>query len=233
MPKYKTIYADPPWAETGGGKIKRGADRHYSLMSVHEILSMSPFVKNLSEVNCHLYLWVTNNFLSPGLQVMERWGFTYKTMITWKKDRFGLGQYFRGITEHCLFGVKGVLPYKSSEGKRQQGVTGFDAPRKKHSEKPEEMRQMIEKVSYPSYIELFARKETPGWDVWGNEVGLTLPESKPVVDVQEGKKFTDVTTPPNENPSLNAEPGRVFILCPHCKKTKIENKNCPFCKLFS
>lgn len=67
--KYKTIYADPPWPEYGGGKIKRGADRHYQLMSVKEIMSLP--VSNISEDNAHLYLWVTNSFLPSGLEVMK------------------------------------------------------------------------------------------------------------------------------------------------------------------
>jgi N6-adenosine-specific RNA methylase IME4 len=166
--KYKTIYADPPWYEVGGGKSKRGADRYYSIMKTKEIMAIP--VQDLAEDNCHLYLWVTNNFLNDGLKVMEAWGFKYKTIITWHKDTVGLGQYFRGMTEHCLFGVKGSLPYKIIDGKRQQGITCFNAPKKKHSEKPEEMRKMIETVSYGDYIELFARKTSPGWDVWGNEV---------------------------------------------------------------
>lgn len=107
--------------------------------------------------------------------MMKAWGFNYVTMITWFKDgQPGLGQYYRGLTEHCMFGRKGKLPYKVVEGKRQQGVTGFVAPRGKHSEKPKNMRQMIEKVSYPSYIELFARQTAPGWDVWGNEVESSI-----------------------------------------------------------
>lgn len=166
--KYKTIYADPPWPEYGGGRIKRGADKHYSLMTVKEIMFLP--VQNIADENCHLYLWTTNNYLPYALEVMKAWGFKYKTTITWVKDRIGLGQYYRGITEHCLFGVKGNLPYKIIEGKRQQGKTVIIAPKTRHSEKPEEMRDMIEKVSYPPYIELFARQEVIGWDVWGNEV---------------------------------------------------------------
>lgn len=166
--KYKTIYADPPWKESGGGKIKRGADRHYPLMSTKDIMALP--VQNLADDNCHLYLWVTNNFLQDGLKVMEAWGFRYVTMITWTKDRIGLGQYYRGLTEHCLFGVKGVLPYKIKNGKRQQGTTGFYAPKGRHSAKPQEMRDMIQKVSYQPAIELFAREQHKGWHVWGNEV---------------------------------------------------------------
>jgi len=168
--KYHTIYADPPWNERGGGKIKRGADRHYPLMKTKDIIDMADFINEISYENCHLYLWVTNNFLPDGLKVMEEWGFRYVTIITWMKDKVGLGQYFRGNTESCLFGVKGKLPYKNTNGKREQGVTGFTASRENHSQKPEYMREMIERVSYPPYIELFARKESPNWDVWGNEV---------------------------------------------------------------
>ena len=28
---------DPPWYETGGGKIKRGADRHYDLVKTPDL----------------------------------------------------------------------------------------------------------------------------------------------------------------------------------------------------
>ena len=169
--KYQIILADPPWPETGGGKIKRGADNHYPLMSVNEIAQLP--IGDIADANAHLYLWVTNNFLPSGLLVMASWGFKYKTCITWVKDRFGLGQYFRGQTEHCLFGVRGMLPYKTIDGKRQQGITFIYAKRTKHSKKPEEMKQMIEKVSdRPGLlkIELFARERTEGWDAWGNEI---------------------------------------------------------------
>lgn len=167
--KYRTVYADPPWMERGGGKIKRGADRHYPLMKTKDIKALP--VSQMAEENAHLYLWVTNNFLKDGLEVMEAWGFRYVTMVTWAKDRIGLGQYFRGQTEHILFGVKGSLPYKTDEqGKRQQGTTLLTAKRLEHSRKPEEFRQLVEKVSYGPYVELFARRPAEGWHVWGNQV---------------------------------------------------------------
>jgi N6-adenosine-specific RNA methylase IME4 len=167
---YDIIYADPPWMEVGGGKIKRGADAHYSLMKTQDIINLQV----PSNDNAHLYLWVTNNKLQDGLDVMKAWGFTYKTVITWMKDRFGLGQYFRGITEHCLFGVKGNLPYKIVNGKRQQGVTGFIASRTVHSQKPDDMIAMINKVSYiegMKRLEIFAREKREGWDSLGYGVG--------------------------------------------------------------
>ena len=167
---FRTIYADPPWNERGGGKIVRGAQRHYDLMTTPEIKLLGQEVSRVAETNAHLYLWVTNNFMESGLEVMATWGFTYKTMISWFKDRIGLGQYFRGLTEHCLFGVRGNLPYRTTaEGKRAQGVTGFAAPRREHSVKPGEMRQQIELVSYAPFLELFARAPAPGWEAWGLE----------------------------------------------------------------
>ena len=166
--RYKTIYADPPWWEVGGGKIKRGADKHYLLMKTTEICKLP--VVDLADENCHLYLWATNNHLPDAFKVIDAWGFRYITCITWNKDRIGLGQYFRGNTEHCLFAVKGNLPYKILNGKRAQGVTGFYEPKREHSRKPEKMRQMIELVSYPPRIELFAREVFDGWDYWGNEI---------------------------------------------------------------
>lgn len=168
--KYKTVYIDPPWPERGGGKIKRGADRHYSLMSIKEIAAL-PVESLVDEEGCHLYMWVTNNFLEKGLDLVKKWGFTYITLITWNKDRIGLGQYYRGLTEHCIFATtKKRLPYKVINGRRAQGTTGFYEPKTIHSRKPKAMRTMIENVSYEPRIELFAREILDGWDCWGNEL---------------------------------------------------------------
>lgn len=116
------IHRGPKW----GGRIRRGADRHYDLMSVREIKAL-PIASLADPDGCHLYLWATNNYLPAALECLNEWGFQYVTLITWLKDRQGLGQYFRGLTEHCIFArTKKCLPYRlTSEGKRCQGVTGF------------------------------------------------------------------------------------------------------------
>lgn len=173
--KAKTLYLDVPWPERGGGKIKRGADRHYELMSIKEIMNLN--VNKIAAKNCHLYMWSTNNYLYDAFKIIEHWGFRYITTITWVKDRISLGQYYRGLTEHCLFAVKGKLPYKIINGKRQQGRTAILVKKKKHSQKPNAMRKMIETVSYPPYVELFARKKVKGWICLGNEIdGKNLKE---------------------------------------------------------
>jgi N6-adenosine-specific RNA methylase IME4 len=176
--KYGTVIADPPWPEYGGGKIKRGADRHYPLMKVEEIAALGPMVEAMTLEDAHLYLWITNNYLSEGLTVMLAWGFTYVTMITWyKHGRAGLGQYFRGVTEHVLFGRKGMPPYRTrADGKRAQGLTGFIAPRGEHSQKPPHIHDWAEQISPGPYLEMFARSRRKGWDAWGNEAPMTLEE---------------------------------------------------------
>lgn len=182
MKRYRTIYADPPWAERGAGQVVRGAQRHYPLMETKQIQALSfggVHVADLAEDNAHLYLWATNNFLPDALEVIKAWRFEYKTCITWAKDKIGLGQYYRGQTEHCLFAVRGMVPYRSIDGpegpKRAQGSTLITAPRGEHSVKPDRMRAMVEIVSAGPYLELFARHKMPGWDTIGNEalrVGL-------------------------------------------------------------
>lgn len=174
MTLFSTGLADPPWPEKGGGKVKRGADRHYPVMSVDDICALR--VGELFAPDAHLYLWVTNNFLPAGLRVMAAWGFRYVTNLVWGKVKDGrvqqgLGQYFRGSHELLLFGVRGSVPYRTlDDGKRAQGSTLLLAPRSKHSRKPEGFRQLIERVSPGPYLELFAREPASGWAVWGNEV---------------------------------------------------------------
>lgn len=168
--RYPTVYWDPPWPERGGGKIKRGADRHYPTMTVRQIHAFD--LDRWAAPDCHLYTWTTNTYLEDALETIRLRGFRFITPITWIKDRMGLGQYYRGLTEHCLFAVRGRIPYQLTEdGRRRQGLTGIiAAPKGRHSEKPAEMRRMIEVVSPGPRIEIFARERFPGWDAWGNEV---------------------------------------------------------------
>lgn len=171
--RYGTIIADPPWPERGGGRIVRGAQQHYPLMTVEEIrlVMIRHTLDGRAAPDSHLYLWVTNNFLPSGFAVMAACDYRYVTCITWFKDRVGLGQYFRGVTEHCLFGVRGRPGYRfMPSGTRAQGRTGFSAPRQAHSQKPNQIHMWAEIVSPGPYLELFARAQRPGWDAWGNEL---------------------------------------------------------------
>jgi N6-adenosine-specific RNA methylase IME4 len=132
-------------------------------MSVGEICALP--VKQLVAEDAHLWLWVTNSTIHAGRQVMDAWGFSYRSILTWIKPRFGLGQYLRSQTEHLLLGVRGHAPI----GFRGQG-SWFYAPVQEHSHKPEEQYAIIERCSPGPYLELFARRRRSGWDAWGNEI---------------------------------------------------------------
>ena len=97
MLEYRTLLLDPPWNETGGGKIRRGADRHYPLIKKKDMLPT--ILKGINEKgriadSAHCYLWVTNNFLKDGIDLLEGLGFRYITNIVWVKDRFGFAKRF-------------------------------------------------------------------------------------------------------------------------------------------
>lgn len=163
---YRTIVIDPPWPERGGGVIKRGADRHYPLVDVLDMPTLIIRAEAYQPAaNAHLYLWVTNTHLPDGLGLMAAIGFRYITTLTWAKDRIGLGQYWRGRTEHVLFGVRGRLPIPSD----RRLSTLFRADRDDHSSKPDRFYEIVEQVSPSPRLEMFARRRRVGWDVWGDE----------------------------------------------------------------
>ena len=158
---YRTVLADPPWDVQQKGML--GANHHYSLMTLRQICRLD--VGSLATQNAHLWLWVTNATLKSGHEVLESWGFTYRSCLTWVKPVFGLGLYLRTATEHLFLGTRGKAPILF----RSQPSWLF-APRQEHSHKPEEQYSVIERCSPGPYLELFARRRRSGWDVWGNEL---------------------------------------------------------------
>lgn len=161
---FKTILADPPWDVEQKGV--RGAQGHYSLMTLEAIKAMP--VGDLAAEDAHCWLWVTNATLRAGYDVMEEWGFTPRSPLTWVKPRIGLGTYLRNSTEHLILGTRGKAPVNF----RAQ-PTWMLAPLQGHSHKPEEQYAVIERVSSGPYLELFARRRPPSasdWKVWGNQI---------------------------------------------------------------
>jgi len=149
--KFRTLVIDPPW-DYGSLSLAGRAAPRYATMSHDELLALD--VGQWAEENCHLYLWVTNNFMTRGVELMERWGFQHKTVLTWIKPRWGLGSYFRNSTEHALFGVRGDLRTRSDSI-----ATHFEAPMGQHSEKPEEFYSIVRTASHGPYGEVFQRQE--------------------------------------------------------------------------
>lgn len=162
--QFATILADPPWDIQQ--KSKWGARDHYNLMTLRAIKALP--VGDLATPNAHLWLWVTNATLRAGYDVMEAWGFTARSPLTWIKPRLGLGNYLRNATEHLILGTRGKAPVRY----RAQPTWMF-APLQEHSHKPEEQYAVIERISDGPFLELFARRRPPSnadWSVWGNEI---------------------------------------------------------------
>lgn len=177
VPRFRTIYADPPWQfsnRTGKMAPEHRRLHRYQTMALQEICALP--VPEVADVPSHLYLWVPNALLPWGLAVMEKWGFTYKTNLVWYKirkdggpDGRGVGFYFRNVTEILLFGVRGGLR-TLPPGRRAVNV--IETRKREHSRKPDEFYSQIERCSPPPYLELFARHPRPGWVQWGDEIRL-------------------------------------------------------------
>ncbi len=159
--KFATITMDPPWALEDDNAFGR-ASPDFGLMDVPALAALP--VERLADVDCHLYCWITNRMLPHGFQLFEKWGFRYVGCLTWCKPSIGIGTYFRGSTEHVLFGVRG-----SQMLKRKDIGTWFAAPRGPdgHSSKPPSFYDLVENCSPGPYLEMFSRTERKGWSMWG------------------------------------------------------------------
>ena len=173
--RYKTILADPPWQfQNRTGKMAPEHKRlnRYPTMTLDDIKNLP--VNDIADDQSHLYLWVPNALLPEGLEVMKAWGFQYKTNLIWEKvrkdggpDGRGVGFYFRNVTEVLLFGIKGKNNRTLQPGRTQ--VNLIRSMKREHSRKPDEFINLIEKCSNAPFLELFARGQREGWDLWGNQ----------------------------------------------------------------
>jgi N6-adenosine-specific RNA methylase IME4 len=186
--EYRVIYADPPWrfatySDKGKG---RSAEAHYDCLSLEEIKALP--VADWAARDAVLLLWATDPLLPRALEVIEAWGFAYKTVgFYWVKlnksaapimlgngpllserDFFtGLGFWTRANPEPCLLATRGHP--KRVAGDVQKLLI---APRRQHSRKPQDAYERIERLLPGPYLEIFARQSRPGWDGWGNQPGL-------------------------------------------------------------
>ena len=171
--KYNIVYADPPWQYNDKG-CNGNAQKHYSTMKLTEICDLP--INSIADKDCVLFLWSTYPMLINAMQVIDSWGFKYKTLgFQWvKRNRnsggyfFGTGQWTRGNTEACLLAIKG----KPHKFKINNGISQLiDYPVGRHSSKPPIVRdKIVELLGDLPRIELFAREQSDGWDCWGNEV---------------------------------------------------------------
>ena len=168
--KYGVIYADPEWRdevwsrETG---LDRAVDNHYSTSEIETIKARRAIVDQLAAEPCVLFLWSTIHHSAIAHEVLKAWGFEYRSQIIWKKPKIGLGRWVRSLHETLLIGARGK-PVCPAPG--EQFISVIEAPRGRHSEKPEIFYELIERY-FPNLpkIELNARRRRAGWDAWGLE----------------------------------------------------------------
>ena len=176
--KSNIIYADPPWQYRTYSKKGQGrsAENHYPTMSVEQIKALP--VKEISAKDCALFMWITFPCLYEALEVLEAWGFVYKTVaFVWIKQNrrsdslfWGMGYWTRANAELCILATKGH-PHRISAGVHQVIIS----PVEEHSKKPDQVRErIVELMGDLPRVELFARQVPPGWDVWGNEVDSSI-----------------------------------------------------------
>ena len=179
MKQYSIILADPPWSFGTWGKTRRsprGGERYYPTMTTAEIAALP--VADLAADDAVLFMWAVWPSLPDALQVIEAWGFTYKTAaFVWMKQNksgwglyMGMGYWTRANTEMCLLATRGN-PRRVDRGVRQTVL----APLREHSRKPDEVHERIVRLmgDLPR-VELFARRPHEGWDVWGDEVASDI-----------------------------------------------------------
>lgn len=159
--EFRVIVADPPW-QYGNTSTRGAAEDHYATMTIAELCELE--VEDRAADQSHLYLWTTNGFLREAFEVMDAWGFTYKTTLVWVKPQMGMGNYFRSSTEYVLFGIRGGLRTQARDM-----VNWFNAPRAQHSRKPDCFYDLVEKASAGPYLEMFSRRRRLGWEGWGHE----------------------------------------------------------------
>lgn len=167
--KYNIVYADPPWQYWESGN--KNQSLHYTTMTIDEICDLP--VKDITDDDCVLFMWVTYPILNEAFRVIESWGFKYSTAaFVWvKKNKqkdtpfVGCGAWTRANSELCLLATKGnVMRLDASVSQV------VESPVEEHSKKPEVVRELITKlVGELPRVELFCRNPADGWDVWGNE----------------------------------------------------------------
>jgi N6-adenosine-specific RNA methylase IME4 len=164
---YRTIVADPPWRGDVPAMNKANPSKKYPLMALDQIRALP--IQDLADDRCHLWLWGINAMMEQAYSVVRAWGFMPVNLVTWCKPGPGVGRYLRNNTEHVILAYRGKAMWPETVPLS----TWYQWPRQPHSQKPDAFYDLVEQVSPPPYVELFARRHRFFWDVWGDESANT------------------------------------------------------------
>lgn len=161
---FRVIVVDPPWKYDSRAEDPTHRGRTpYPDMGIEEIKALN--IVSFAHKDCILWLWTTNAFMREAFECLDAWGFENKTILTWTKDRMGLGNWLRGQTEHCLMAVRGKPIVTLSNQ-----TTILAGPLREHSRKPDEFYAMVDSLCPGNKLELFSRQKRDGWQTSGVEV---------------------------------------------------------------
>jgi N6-adenosine-specific RNA methylase IME4/ParB-like chromosome segregation protein Spo0J len=161
---FRVIVSDPPWQyDKRAGDVTHRGDLPYPSMTTDAICALDVGSRAHPE-GCVLWLWTTNAFMRDAFRVLDAWGFQEKTILTWVKNRIGLGDWLRGQTEHCILAVRGSPTITLTNQ-----TTKLEAVAREHSRKPDEFYALVEALCPGSKVEMFCRTPREGWAAWGAE----------------------------------------------------------------
>jgi N6-adenosine-specific RNA methylase IME4 len=160
---YDVVIADPPWPYgTNYNPSTRRVANPYPEQTIEEIERDRP---NFTD-DAVLWFWTTHRFIWDAKNILESWGFEYKGMIVWDKEKMGMGSWLRMQCEFCLLGIKGKPFF--DKGKVRDIIR---EPRREHSRKPDSFFQIVKQVCNGRIIDWHSRENKDGIESRGNEIG--------------------------------------------------------------
>ena len=181
---YDIILADPPWAYDATNSLAKTSclngkeGQTYQTTYSTNLNDVGKYLQQVASKDSMLYMWVTGPMMAQGINLMKSWGWSYTTIaFVWEKGKTNPGSYTLSSTEFIIAGKRGRIPNNTKDSKpRYRGcshkVRQFQQlPRLAHSQKPEKFHELIETM-HPATnkLELFARRQVPGWTCLGNEL---------------------------------------------------------------
>lgn len=159
---YDIIVIDPPWPYgTKYDPDGRRAANPYPEMSLEQIAAIELPVSD----NAILWLWTTHKFMRHSFELIDKWGFRDVAILTWIKDRIGLGSWLRSQSEFCIMAVKGKPVINLTNES-----TIINGSLREHSRKPDEFYKMVDSLCIGRKIDYFSREKRTGWAQAGNDV---------------------------------------------------------------
>lgn len=236
--RYNIIYMDPPWQYTTSS-MRGGTAAHYETLSIDAMMKLP--IAGLASEDCALLMWVVWPMLEHALELLHNWGFRYSTnYLSWIKLtkngnlHTGTGNYTRANTEILILGIRGQI---AKYIQKTSFVNVLFAPRQRHSQKPAEVKRMVELMwgKLPR-IEIFSRQFTLGWDCWGNQAPSPPKDLEHLHDLLRKEQdrlsklaYNTVRGPPGElSRKLCSTPSKSKVY-----SQKLEGISTPDCLLFN